>query len=254
MGVSRFLAATALAAMALASVPTLALAQSVPAQSAPIAKADQPYFDLYDSIIGGLDLDQMANQGADAIFDGMARNNAEFAALAKSQPGLKGEFRSVAKPYLSIWVGRTFSMKRGRVAAKFKEHLNPAEARELAAFYGSPLGRKMLRAVGNNLSASNTVDSALKGRSGKVDQNAVRDDEADTVSAAMQDLIPNLTPAEQRQMLALGKTSAFRKLDGVAEAMQSVPDPAFNEIATQEEQKAFAEALGALFRKARARQ
>lgn len=254
MPISKTIIAAALASAALLSAPTPALAQSAAAPAKAIAKADQPYFDLYDAIIGGLDLGQMAEISADAVFDGMVRNNPEFGSFAKGQPGLKGEFRIIAKPYLLVWVGRAMAIKRGPVVSKFKEQLAPNEAAELAAFYRSPLGRKVMRAVSSNVSAGNTVDSAMKNGGKSIDKNAIREDEADTMSAALQDLLPSLTAAEQKEMIAISRTSAFRKLEGVTEAMQSVPEPSFDQIATAEEKQAFGQALGELFRKARARQ
>lgn len=231
-----------------------ALAQTAAAPAKAIAKADQPYFDLYDAIIGGLDMGQMAEISADAVFDGMVRNNPEFSSFANSQPGLKAEFRTIAKPYLLVWVGRAMVLKRGPVVAKFKEQLTPKEAGELAAFYRSSLGRKVMTAISNNMSAGNTVDSAMKNGGNSIDKSAIREDEADTMSAALQDLLPSLTVAEQKEMIAISKTSAFRKLEAVGEAMQSVPEPSFDQIATTEEKQAFGQALGELFRKARARQ
>jgi hypothetical protein len=254
MAFSRSIIAAAVASAAVLSTPTPALAQSAAAPAQPIAKADQPYFDLYDAIIGGLDLDQMSETGADAVFDGMIRNSTEFGSFAKSQPDLKREFRTIAKPFLLVWIKRAMALKRDPIAAKFKEQLTPQEASELAGFYRSQLGRKVMKAISNNISASNTVDSAIKNGGKTVDKGAVRNDEADTMSAALQELLPSLTVAEQKEMIAFSKTSAFRKLEGATEAMQSVPEPSFDQIATEEEKRAFGLALGELFRKAKARQ
>lgn len=237
------------------ALPAIALAMTLPAPllaqagspPAAVAPADQPYSDLFNAILSGLDLDEMARLGADSIYDGMVRGDPSFAALAKREPELKGKFRGIATPFLLTWITRSNELRRPRVVEVLKARLTPGEAREVTAFYRSALGQKFMRYVSRNVSADNTVDAAIKSRSAKLDTAAVNADKDATVDNAMADLLPNLTEAEKRQLLAFAKTPVFGKMVGLSAALRSVPEPAFEEISTQAERDGFGKAVRELF-------
>ena len=236
-------AVLALAAGAL--LPTAALAQTAP--TAQSAKPAQAYFNLYDAMIGGMDLSAMTDNAADSIFDGMVRNDPTFGALVKGKPQLRDKFRAAARPFLSVWLGRSTTVRRGQIAQNLAGKLTPADAQEIADFYSSPLGRKVLGAVTRNLSLDSTVDSSMAGQSAASGSKARQADENRTMSGAMRDLMPTLTPAEQTQMLKYSQKSSFAKLPLIGKAFEETPEPGFEEISTPEEREGFKRAIASLF-------
>jgi len=238
-----------------AAVPASVAAQSAPAPaSVPVPAADQPYAAVFDVLVGGLDIDQMAQVGADEIFDGMVRNDNRFASMARSQPDLKTRFRAVAKPYLATWIKRSNDMRRPLVIDVLKKNLTLAEAREVAAFYGSPLGRKFMQSYSRNLSADKTVDAAIRGRTSEVDKAAQRADEKASVDSTVAALLPSLTMAEQRQLIAFSGTQGFRKMQKMGNVMSLIPEPSFEQITTKAEREEFGAAVRKLFTEALARE
>lgn len=231
-----------------------ALAQATPATAAPVAAADQPYVDVFNVLVGGLDIDQMATLGADEIFDGMVRNDVSFSSMARRQPDLKGQFRVIARPYLAVWLKRSNEIRRPQVVAVLKKQMSPAEAREVAAFYGSPLGQKFMKAYSGNVTADKTVDAAIQNRSAAVDKAAQKADEKASVDGAVASLLPTLSPAEQRQLLAFSRTQGFKKMLGLSAILNSIPEPSFEAITTPAEREAFGMAVRKLFADARAKE
>lgn len=221
-----------------ALLPGAAIANGSPAaQSAQPAKV---YFDLYDAIVGGMDLDAMADTAADSIYDGMIRNEPRFAEAAKGKPQLRDRFRNSARPYLRVWMERTTTVRRKQIAAKLATKLNPAEAREFSDLYGSPLGQKLLKAITQNLTLDATVDSSMAGQRAS---GVAESDQQRTVAGAMQKLLPTLSADEQRQLIKYGQSKSFGKLPLVSEAFKETPEPSFNEISTEEEREAFKKAV-----------
>lgn len=235
----------ALAMACTALLPAAALAQAAP--SAQSAKPDKAYFDLHDAMISGMDLAAMTDTAADAVFDGLVRNDPTFAEMAKGKPELRNEFRAVARPFMRVWLERATTVRRNQIARKLTVNLTPSEARELADFYGSPLGKKVMLAITRNLSLDASVDTVFAGKSASSDRAARTTDEDRTANNAMQKLLPTLSPEEQTQILKFGKTKAFGKLPVVSSAFSEVAEPTIEEITTPEERENFKQALTAFF-------
>lgn len=234
----------ALAMACCALLPAAALAQAQVAQSAKPAKA---YYDVYDAMIGGMDLAAMTDTAADSIFDGLVRNDPSFSALAKGKPQLRDRFRTIARPYLRVWLERSTTVRRDQIAQNLSTKLTLAEAREIADFYGSPLGQKILAAITRNLSLDATVDTTIAGKNGFSDSKARATDENQTMNKAMQQLLPTLTPEEQGQILKYGRSKTFAKLPLVSKAFDEIPQPTIDEISTAEEREGFKKELTGFF-------
>ena len=239
--------AVAMAACAL--LPATAVAQAAPAAQS--AKPAQAYFNLYDAMIGGMDLSAMTDIAADSIYDGLVRNDPSFGALAKDKPQLRDKFRAAARPFLSVWLGRATTVRRGQIAQNLAAKLTPADAQEIADFYSSPLGKKMLLAITRNLSLDSTVDTSMAGQASARGAQARQADENRTMSGAMRELMPTLTPAEQAQMMKYSQKSSFSKLHLVGKAFADAPEPGFDEISTPEERDGFKQAIAGIFAEAK---
>ena len=122
----------ALAMACYALLPAAALAQAAP--SAQSAKPAQAHYDVYDAMIGGMDLAALTDTAADSIFDGLVRNEPSFSSLAKDKPQLRDRFRAIARPYLRVWLERSTTVRRDQIAQSLAAKLTLAEAREIADF------------------------------------------------------------------------------------------------------------------------
>lgn len=74
------------------------------------------------------------------------RGMGEQMALEAASPGVGAELLEVAAAAIRPYIARGYDDQVGRFAALYAAHLTPAEARELATFYRSPLGAKILAA------------------------------------------------------------------------------------------------------------
>ncbi len=244
----KFLTAFTLACAA--TLPIAAPAQAQAASATASAKVDPAYFNLYDAIVGSLDVDVLAAKGADEIFDGLVRNEPAFADMAKKRPAMRDEFRTAATPYLAIWMDRSKQARRNQGAVAFAKYMDPAEAGEIAQFWGSPLGKRFVAAISRNISMDGAVDAALK-TPGKGDFELTGKDQDQTVSAAVAEFLPTLNPAERSQMEQFAKTRGFAKLQYIGVALKELPQPGMEEFSTPEEREGFKKAIFAVFARAR---
>lgn len=233
----------------LAAAALLATAPSAFAQTpAPTAAAvpDKAYAELYDAIIGGFDLDELTARAADDIFESMLRNSPEMADLARSKPGMRERFVAVCMPYMKLWTPRGLDLTRKRSVVELSKSLTPADARQLAAFYNSPLGRKMIKAVGNNLNFRSTADAAMKGTN---TDDGMQADMNNSVAGGYGDFVKSLTPEENRQFLAFIGSDAFKQAEAMSIAMGRVKTPGPEEISTPAERDALTKAMIDFFTK-----
>ena len=239
-----------LAALPLAAVllSPPALAQAAAAQAAQAPAVDPAYLRFYDSIVGGVDITQMATNGADSIFDGLVRNEPKFADVARRSPNLQDEFRAVTLPYLTMWMERSTSAMRGRVAARLAKYYSIAEADEVARFYGSPLGRKFLKAISESMTFAATVDQAVSGS--KPESGIAEADIDKGASRALARLLPTLTAAEREALMRFSQRPVFRKLALIDQAMAGMEQPSMDEFSTAEERDSFGKAVRDLFMRA----
>ncbi|HQV04459.1 MULTISPECIES: DUF2059 domain-containing protein [unclassified Novosphingobium] len=248
----RFKALAAFSVLALAQPGLLAAqtdAAAKPAETATVA-VDQAHLRLYDVILGGVDIQAMAQAGADSIFDGLVRNEPRMAQLAERNPGMRAEFRTMAMPFLKTWMTRSTSIMRERVAARFARHYTAAEAAELGQFYDSPVGRKLMKAFSGSMTFDKTVDQALQ--SGSSSQPMVNADVDKSLNAGLARFLPTLSPAEKEEFIRMSKRPVFAKLGLISQAMQGIEQPKIDEMSTPEEREAFGQALRTLFEKAMA--
>ncbi|HSF11683.1 MAG TPA: DUF2059 domain-containing protein [Erythrobacter sp.] len=149
-----FLTITAQAQQAPPLPPPPPLFEAAPPVS---ADPDHPAFgDLIDAMQEAVDQDAaMAAMSAS-----IAREYAkvpEIAALEAAKPGLIDAVVAAMQPTLVTLGERVQQDYRPRMQALMARHLTSAEAGDLAAFYRSPLGRKLLTGASRSLTMENTL-------------------------------------------------------------------------------------------------
>ncbi|WP_285711524.1 DUF2059 domain-containing protein [Erythrobacter oryzae] len=209
---ARFVMAALAAAAPLALSGAPATAQDQPAypaiHMAPAPDPDHPaYFDLLEAIDGSVN--------RDALFDTMgaaiAREYAqvpEIAALEKAKPGLIDATVRAMRPVLEGVMARVEGEYRPRRRELLARNLSPSEAQDLAAFYRSPLGMKIL----GNVSRSMTEDGFLEDldqdiTSGKdlSEVQVTREEVASDVDKAVRSARGAMSQAEMAELARLAK-------------------------------------------------
>ncbi|MBD3730525.1 MAG: DUF2059 domain-containing protein [Sphingomonadales bacterium] len=218
------------------------LASFTPAHAAPAAvqaaSAEDPAYDhLYDAIIGGADYDQ--------IVDGMlvAMRQAFLAekiiADAEAQrPGLVDRLMVAIRPVLATYSLRVRGEYRPRMIGLLRQHLTPAEAAEIADFYETPIGRRLLAGVAQNYRPTNTMSKATN-----VDSIDTRDVTADMDQTAGKAL-GSLTSEELAQLAEAARTHpAIAKLGGIRADLAALRVTMEKEPMTAEEEAALRDAV-----------
>jgi hypothetical protein len=227
-------------AAALIAIAPAVQAQPAGSAQAAAAQPDRAYGQLYDAIVGGFDFDAMGLKMVGDVYDSMLRARPELAALDKQRPGMRERFAALCMPYFKLWLPRSRDLARQRSVVELAKSVTPADARQLAGFYGSPLGRKVIKAVGNNLTFDATIDASIKGNgtaSGK------RADMQSSIAGATGEFLKSLTPAEQREFNAFAQGNAFKQVGAMNAALARVKNPSSDEISTPEERAAFGKAI-----------
>lgn len=229
----------------IAAAALLAAAPAVHAQSASPAQAaapqpDKAYGQLYDAIVGGFDFDSLGARMVDDVYNSLLRARPEMATLDQQRPGMRQRFAAVCMPYFKLWLPRSRDIARQRSVIELAKSLTPADARQLASFYTSPLGQKVIKAVGNNLTFDATIDSSIKGKGAAA---GAKTDMAKSVAGATGDFLKSLTPAEQREFEGFMKSGVFNRIGAMNAALARTKSPAPEEIATPEERAAFGKAV-----------
>lgn len=223
----------------------IAIAPAVQAQPAGLAQAaapqpDKAYGQLYDAIIGGFDFDALGARMVDDVYDSMLRARPEMATLDKQRPGMRERFAAICMPYFRLWLPRSRDLARQRSVVELAKSLTPGDARQLAAFYGSPLGKKVITAVGNNLTFGATIDASIKGQGSAAGE---RTDMQNSVAGATGEFLKSLTPAEQREFTTFMQGGAFKRVGAMNAALTRTKSPTPEEISTPEERAAFGKAI-----------
>lgn len=153
------LAIAALAVLVMAP-PAIAQKPSMPLPPPPVEiQPDHPaYGDLIDAMNAAIDQDA----ALDAMSATIAREYGkvpQIAAMEQAKPGLIDAIVLAMRPTLKTYGQRVQADYRPRTRAMLANYLTPADAEDLAAFYRSPLGRKLMGQASRSL----TMDSTLSG-------------------------------------------------------------------------------------------
>lgn len=170
------------ASILLALAPAAGLpAHAQAADAAPVAF--DPYEDIYAAIQESAQTERQLDQLSATMARQIASADTSLAIAETRYPGLSQAMVTSFRPVLSSYSARVREVYRPRMVAVFRSRLNDSEARDVAAFYRSPMGRRLLGGVVDNYDAKATITSALKDRD--VDSAAVRADSDAAVRGAL---------------------------------------------------------------------
>lgn len=149
-------------AVLLACAPLAALpvhATDVPA-AAPVTV--DPFEDIYAAIQESADMERQLDQLSATIAEQIASADTSLAIAEARYPGLSKAMVAGFRPVLAGYSARVRESFRPRMIAVFRDKLSASEARDVAAFYRSPMGKRLLGGVVESFDAKATITSALK--------------------------------------------------------------------------------------------
>ena len=146
--------------MALAAV-LLTAPGALVAQEATAQRAD-PHERIYDVWQAGMDDTLELERGLKQIRAQLAPLP-QFVELERLRPGALDKIIDLVRPIMREQSDRVEAEYRPRMIALLRSGLSRAEAAEVAEFYASPLGRKVLAANAANMQSSSVVNAAVSG-------------------------------------------------------------------------------------------
>ena len=230
------------AALWLVATPALQAQPAAPPPAA-VPAADKAYFDLYDAVLNGFDMNALGDKAASDIYDALIRNRPEFAERLKDKPGIRDRFVQLCRPYFAIWLPRSIAVARSRTVTELKSALTPLEARQMAAFYTSGVGRKMIKVMGNNLDFDTILDTEIRGGNEQQSKQAFQTDINRSAHKGVGELLETLNPAERDEFIAFARSPLFRKVPAMNAAIARVKQPTQEDVSTPEERQDFTNAV-----------
>ncbi|QYU68843.1 hypothetical protein J4558_01450 [Leptolyngbya sp. 15MV] len=129
-------------------------------------------------------------------FEGALRGAPEMAAIEAECPGILGAMTAAAEPIMRPAYRRDFAAYRDRLTGLFRGELSPAQAREGADFFASPLGRRFLLSLAANLSAEAQLGAIVSSGGTAITSEAL---DADNLRSA-RDGLSALEPLDRREV------------------------------------------------------
>ena len=151
-----FLAALCMLALAALSAP----ATSQPSQAQTCEPTDAAYCDLHDAMLAGVDQDVALDNSMKAI-ETAFRAEPDIQALEQDAPGTIAKIIRAMRPVIKDMNARIQREYRPAFLEIYQKHLSADEARDLADFYRSEVGRKILGAASAGYSPDQTISGAL---------------------------------------------------------------------------------------------
>lgn len=201
--------------------------------------APQPaHFDLIEALRENVDQDAMLDAAVAAAIQAMYDESEEFRQMEAEAPGLFDAMMVAARPILQRYNARIVEETKPKLAALLAELVTPEEAANIASFYRSPMGKKLINAVKSNASFENRMRGIAE--RDDISASSVAQDQIATNRAAMN----SLTDEEKAEIEAeMRKYPEFMKLRLFQ--LRSVPinHAAENTPMTQAEERAFEEVM-----------
>jgi len=230
----------ALLAAALVSAsasPALAL----PDAETPPSPAQDAHADLYAALGEGFDDSAMTETLLDSVMNEMIRSTHEIELLEVEKPGFIAALRESVRPVLVGYSDRTQAEFEPRMIAAIRKVLTAEEAAQVAAFYRSDLGRKLL---GNVSEAYRPEETARAAPTESIGAEAV---EADLRRAGIRALVA-LTPEERNELVRIyGETPALAKFDAGSGDITEVRVAMENNPMSADEEAQLMEAIESTF-------
>ncbi|MBO9499752.1 MAG: DUF2059 domain-containing protein [Novosphingobium sp.] len=234
------------AALLLLAAAGPALAADDPPPQAPAAAAADPYDDVYSAILEGVDDQATLDRVLDTIMTALQREVPEMAIVEDARPGFLGELRTAMRPVMSDYSARVMAAYRPKVLKVLGEELTVDEARQVAAFYRSELGRKLLGGAVQHFDLDETMRSAVRNPDAPIESDTVN---ADFKRIGVQAYLA-LTPEERKQLdLIASQTPALMKLAAAQPRLTALRAEMENEPPTPEENARLEAVMTAAFAK-----
>jgi len=226
-----------LAFAALAMVAEPCAAQEV--ASAQTAAA--PYERIYDTLIAQADDRPAIEAGLDWMVKELAKNP-DMAAVEAAYPGVTEKLRAAFRPIMTGYSQRVKLAYRPRMVALFQAELTEAEAAEVAEFYASPIGHRLVAGI---------VDSyrpdAVLGTLG-TDQRVDAADVEQDLNSATAGMLHGLSAAETAELYReLAARPAVAKLVPVVPRIAALRAEMEEEPMTAKEEAAIEAAVEEVF-------
>lgn len=216
--VRRFvLLAIPMAAILLSMAAPLGAVDSVEAQVE--STATDPHADLYAAIEEGVDKELMLDNIIDTALTEIINIEPMFELMEAERPGFLDGMGKIMRPILARHSNRLQEIYRPQMIAIFKGGLNADEATQIATFYRSEVGRKLLGGVGASYTGAQSVRSAIENPDGEIPRDKL---EADIERAGIKAYL-SLSAAE-RQIISDTETQtpAFAKFSSVLPAVNAL--------------------------------
>lgn len=183
------LGAFALSPLALAVAPAPVTAQ----------QSDAAYQDLFNAINEGVDHEV----ALDSTMRVVRREYAavpEIAQVEKLSPGLIDELIKEMRPIFRDYQDRVRTLYRPQMVGLFQRSLSPFEAQDIAVFYRSDIGRRILGGVSRNYSPDATLENVenIENQSDEEVRGNVANDIGNATAATLSEL-------SQDDLMAVGQ-------------------------------------------------
>lgn len=199
------------------AVPALPVAPEAPvAPTAPDA-ADAAYLDVLAAINAGDTLERSIDTMARTMAQQLAVSSPAMIEAEAGFPGLSAAMADAIKPVLVDHTRRLQIEYRPQMIAALQQHLTPPQAVDVADFFRSPLGRKLMTGMASSYDGKATMASAMSDKD--VTQEAL---ETDTRVSARR----TLATFSQAELIELGQLAKRKphlmKMKELGESLQPV--------------------------------
>lgn len=215
-------------------------------EEARLVQAEQTsaYEDLYAAMREGVDDTVMIENILDTMIAEIRRQAPEFALLEEEEPQLMNNLRGNVRPVLMDYSERVRLAYLPEMIAVLQGGLTAAEARNLAAFYRSEVGQKLLAGV----SGSFTGEETMRGMGGDFDQQVDTEAVARDIRSASVKAYLTLTPEERQEVESVfAQNPALAKMSALQPRINAVRAAMENEAMTPEEEARMDAALDDTF-------
>ena len=213
------------------AAPVPALAQPAPtaAQAKPDPAAKTAAVRLARMIYSEESQLGLATRVADTEMAPAFRKNMDFVELETRHPGFIDALIKELKPALARFTLASLPAYYDRIADLIASRLTAGEIDDLAGFYASPTGRKLVQGVHDNLSVTATLTEAVTEPDKPTSYGAIAADHKAAADAATRLIDKSDEPA----LAELAKKPYFVRLAALGPAMRKLEQDFMNEPAPE---------------------
>lgn len=151
-----------MAPVILLSAPAGAAAPQAVSSAPASAAADTAYLDVLAAINEGETLERSIDTMAATMAQQLAISSPAMVEAEASHPGLSIAMAEACKPVLVDHSRRLQLLYRPQMIAALKQHLTPPQAADVAGFFRSTLGRKLMAGIASNYDAKASLSAVMR--------------------------------------------------------------------------------------------